>query len=475
MAARTCSACKLDLLRAAYGNKQWKSGSGRRCKQCTQGGGASEVASDALRQQLTTAQRHALQMSVTLSTLEMSHERLQEKHAAVAASRGGVDDVGNRAIADLLAEKAAFHAERDAEREASAARHAALEEQVAVLREASRMGASSSGDAVEALRADLLRARVECDATKEELAAAEDRVDALSAAGRATTDEMTVLQRRLRSEASEMERALISLREREQAVSESALGPSAALIDEHVAALADARAELDGLKAAALQTHDETTAKVDLHQTLAAEHRSKARLALIALQASRAKRAGASPRAVCDRSFSLLFPAPSHSLCTPERACTPRTHLLLSLSLCLSVSLSLTHTLTAMKKRLAETLAENKELRAREPTGATVEDHHAAELLHNARMLERLRAQLDESETRCRDLEAAATSSRRADDAASPLPLLPGWSSSDKERGADAVEAMESMQRGLATLAQLKESQDSVGRLMAKLDAMLPQ
>jgi hypothetical protein len=34
---------------------------------------------------------------------------------------------------------------------------------------------------------------------------------------------------------------------------------------------------------------------------------------------------------------------------------------------------------------------------------------------------------------------------------------------------------MESMQRGLATLAQLKESQDSVGRLMAKLDAMLPQ
>jgi hypothetical protein len=128
-----------------------------------------------------------------------------------------------------------------------------------------------------------------------------------------------------------------------------------------------------------------------------------------------------------------------------------------------------------MKKRLAETLAENKELRAREPTGATVEDHHAAELLHNARMLERLRAQLDESETRCRDLEAAATSSRRADDAASTLPLLPGWSSSDKERGADAVEAMESMQRGLATLAQLKESQDSVGRLMAKLDAMLPQ
>ena len=396
MAAKRCSVCGEDLSRAAFSKKQWKNGDARKCKECTAGQSATKEASLALELERTRTQLKDLGHAATLDL----HELKAENDAHIADRRAA--DARHRALKEHI-----------------------LELQGAVLPNAADVDARAL---VEQLRESELRARVECDAVKEELADAEDRL----AARAATSSEIGVLEEHLTSESAQMAEALVALAEREKAALPAA--PSELMLASQSAELIEARAELAALTSSSQRASD----AVALHKAMATQHQSRVKQAVVKLNASRAKRA-------------------------------------------------------VTKKRLAAVEAERDALRAlAEARGVAssdapggdapsstneVEARHAEELLHNARMLETLQAKLDDSEARCRRLEAAARSSAAARALASS-----DGSGSWRDAGALLVaeragpaESLRAMQAGLRTMAELKASQASVGRLVAKLDALMPQ
>ena len=384
---KQCSLCGQNLGRVAFSKKQWKAGDARKCKECTAGKASSTEASLAL---------------------ELERTRTQLKNLGAAATLD---------LHALKAENDALIAERAADRRAADARQRALEKHVAQLE------GVDVRELVEQLRASELRARVECDAVREELADAEDRLAARAAA----SSEIGALEEHLASEAAQMAQALAALAEREKTALPAA--PSDAMLAAQSAELVEARAELAALASSSQRASD----AVSLHKAMATQHQSRVKQAVVKLNTSRAKRA-------------------------------------------------------VMKKRLAEVGAERDALLALAdarsapggdalPLAGEVEARHAEELLHNARMLETLEAKLDDSEARCRRLEAAARSSTLAH-------ALEGSGGRGDGRGARALlaperappaESLRAMQAGLRTMTELKASQASVGRLVAKLETLMPQ